>query len=79
MVTNVVATADLGCKKLDLKKIALMCRNAEYNPGRFPAAILRLYEPKATAMIFTSGKIVITGARSEFNAMKAAKIFAKTV
>ena len=28
---NIVSTVDLGCK-LDLKKIALHARNAEYNP-----------------------------------------------
>ena len=31
MYRNIVSTVDLGCK-LDLKKIALHARNAEYNP-----------------------------------------------
>lgn len=38
--------------KLDLKKIALHARNAEYNPKRFAAVIMRIREPRTTALIF---------------------------
>ena len=41
------------------------CRNAEYNPSRFPAVVMRIREPKTTALIFAKGKMVITGAKSE--------------
>lgn len=51
---NVVSTANLKCK-LDLKEIALKCRNAEYNPKRFAAVIMRLRDPKTTALVFESG------------------------
>lgn len=51
---NVVSTANLNCR-LDLKEIALKCRNAEYNPKRFAAVIMRLRNPKTTALIFESG------------------------
>eukprot|EP00798_Chlamydomonas_sp_ICE-L_P006291 gene6291-2924_t len=53
---NVVATVNLGCR-LDLKEIALHARNAEYNPKRFAAVIMRIREPKTTALIFASGKM----------------------
>lgn len=49
-----VATVNLECK-LDLKNIALHARNAEYNPKRFAAVIMRIREPKSTALIFHSG------------------------
>ena len=78
VVSNVVATADFK-QKLNLKKIATACRNAEYNPARFPAVVIRIREPKATALIFAKGKMVITGARSEQFAMQAAKMFEKIV
>ena len=52
---NIVATVNLGCK-LDLKKIALTAKNAEYNPKRFAALIMRIREPRTTALIFSSGK-----------------------
>jgi transcription initiation factor TFIID TATA-box-binding protein len=60
--SNVVATVDLNCQ-LDLKEIALKCRNAEYNPKRFTAVIMRIRDPKTTALIFGSGKMVVTGAK----------------
>lgn len=50
---------------LDLKRIALHARNAEYNPKRFAAVIMRIREPRTTALIFSSGKMVCTGAKSE--------------
>lgn len=61
---NIVSTVNLACR-LDLKLIALQARNAEYNPKHFSAAIMRIREPKTTALIFASGKMVITGAKSE--------------
>ena len=56
-----VATVDLDCGKLDLKSIAMRARNAEYNPKRFAAVIMRIREPRTTALIFSSGKMVCTG------------------
>ena len=61
--SNIVATADIECQ-LDLKSVALHLRNAEYNPKRFPAVSIRIRDPKTTALIFKSGKMVVTGARS---------------
>ncbi|KAI9019784.1 transcription factor TFIID-domain-containing protein [Hyaloraphidium curvatum] len=75
---NVVATVDLETK-LDLKNIALHARNAEYNPKRFAAVIMRIREPKTTALIFSSGKMVVTGAKSEEYARLAARKFARIV
>ena len=57
-----MSTVNLGCK-LDLKKIALHARNAEYNPKRFAAVIMRIRDPRTTALIFSSGKMVCTGAK----------------
>lgn len=73
-IQNMSATANLGVK-LDLKQIALRCRNTEFNPKRFAAVIMRLREPRATALIFGSGKMVITGTKTSHNAMLAAKRF----
>mmetsp|Transcript_12848 Transcript_12848/g.46969 ORF Transcript_12848/g.46969 Transcript_12848/m.46969 type:complete len:217 (-) Transcript_12848:1626-2276(-) len=75
---NIVATVNLDCK-LDLKKIALHARNAEYNPKRFAAVIMRIREPKTTALVFASGKVVCTGAKSEADAKLAARKYAKIV
>jgi len=40
---------------------------------------MRIREPKVTGLIFSTGKIVITGAKSERASMTAAKIFERTV
>ena len=53
---NIVSTVNMGVK-LDLKKIALHARNAEFNPKRFAAVIMRIREPRTTALIFSSGEI----------------------
>jgi len=75
---NLVATVNMACK-LDLRKIAMTARNAEYNPKRFSAVILRIHEPKTTALIFHSGKMVVTGAKSEVDARTSAKKYARIV
>lgn len=75
---NIVATVNLDAK-LDLKDIALRARNAEYNPKRFAAVIIRIREPKTTALIFASGKMVCTGAKSEDMSRLAARKYARIV
>lgn len=77
-IQNVVATTNLDVT-LDLKQIALRARNAEYNPKRFAAVIMRIREPKTTALIFSSGKIVVTGAKSEKESSRASRKYAKIV
>ncbi|XP_017783777.1 PREDICTED: TATA-box-binding protein [Nicrophorus vespilloides] len=75
---NIVSTVNLSCK-LDLKKIALHARNAEYNPKRFAAVIMRIREPRTTALIFSSGKMVCTGAKSEDDSRLAARKYARII
>nr|CAG8482737.1 13238_t:CDS:2 [Entrophospora candida] len=62
---NIVATVNLDCR-LDLKTIALHARNAEYNP-------------KTTALIFASGKMVVTGAKSEDDSKLASRKYARII
>jgi len=75
---NIMATVNLGCK-VDLDKITQTARNAEYNPKRFQAVIMRIREPRTTALIFASGKMIITGARSEEDAQNAGKKYTAIV
>lgn len=77
-VQNIVATVNLGCR-LDLKTIALHARNAEYNPKRFAAVVMRIREPKTTALIFASGKMVVTGAKSEDDSKLASRKYARII
>lgn len=75
---NIVSTVNLKCS-LELRDIALKAKNAEYNPKRFAAVIMRIREPKTTALIFASGKMVCTGARSEEDSRKASRQYAKII
>jgi len=75
---NIVSTVNMATK-LDLKTIALRARNAEYNPKRFAAVIMRIREPKTTALIFASGKMVCTGAKSEDLSRLAARKYARII
>jgi transcription initiation factor TFIID TATA-box-binding protein len=77
-VQNIVASVDLGCT-VDLKQLAMHARNAEYNPKRFSAVVLRLRHPAATALVFHSGKIMVTGTRTEHDCRLAARKFARLV
>jgi len=78
ILQNIVSTVNLNVK-LDLKTIALHARNAEYNPKRFAAVIMRVRQPKTTALIFASGKMVVTGAKSEDDSRLAARKYARII
>ncbi|KAI5055461.1 hypothetical protein GOP47_0028982 [Adiantum capillus-veneris] len=75
---NIVSTVNMDCR-LELKTIALHARNAEYNPKRFAAVIMRIRDPKTTALIFASGKMVCTGAKSEQQSKLAARKYARII
>ncbi|XP_012539785.1 TATA-box-binding protein [Monomorium pharaonis] len=75
---NVVSTVNLQTE-LKLMYINVRTRNSEYNPARFTGLIMRIQNPRATALIFRSGKLVCTGARSEEDSLLAAKKFARII
>ena len=77
-IVNIVSMVNLGVP-LKLREIAIQCKNAEYNPTRINAVIMRIKEPKAAALIFNSGIIIVLGARSKETSKEAAKIFAKQI
>lgn len=77
-VENVVSTVNLSCT-LDLKAIAFRARNTECNPRKFPWLKMWIREPKTTALLFSSGKMVITGAKSEQQSLKAARRHARII
>lgn len=62
-VVNIVISSSLE-KDIPLEKMAATLSNTEYNPEQFPGLVIRIKDPKTSALIFSSGKIVLTGARS---------------
>lgn len=75
---NVVSTVNLGVELL-LMYINTRTRNSEYNPARFTGLIMRIRNPRATALIFHSGKLVCTGARCEEDSYLATRKFARII
>ncbi len=63
-IQNVVASVTLD-QKIDLLAIMKVFRNVEYRPKQFPGLVFRLKQPKTATLIFASGKMVCTGAKSE--------------
>jgi transcription initiation factor TFIID TATA-box-binding protein len=62
-IENVVSSASLGVP-VKLEKIVANLDGVEYEPEQFPGLVMRLKNPKSAALIFSSGKIVCTGAKS---------------
>ena len=62
-VVNMVVSTSLE-HDIPLEKMAATLSNTEYNPEQFPGLVIRIREPKTSALIFSSGKVVCTGARS---------------
>ncbi len=69
-IVNVVASATID-QKLDLNDITKKFPDVEYHPEQFPGAVFRLKSPKTATLLFTSGKMVCTGSKSEEMAVKA--------
>ena len=62
-IENIVASAKVA-DTLDLQMINEKIKDAEYNKKRFPGVVLRMQDPKIAALVFGSGKVVLTGAKS---------------
>ena len=62
-VVNIVVSTSLE-HDIPLEKMAATLSNTEYNPEQFPGLVIRIKEPKTSALIFSSGKVVCTGAKS---------------
>ena len=71
-IENVVASADV-MQKMDLNDITRKFPDVEYHPDQFPGLVFRLKIPKTATLVFTSGKMVCTGSKSEEMAKKAVK------
>jgi transcription initiation factor TFIID TATA-box-binding protein len=62
-VVNIVVSTSLE-HDIPLEKMAAVLSNTEYNPEQFPGLVIRIKDPKTSALVFSSGKVVCTGAKS---------------
>lgn len=63
-IVNVVASASID-QRLDLLDVTNKFPDVEYHPEQFPGAVFRLKNPKTATLLFSSGKMVCTGAKSQ--------------
>ena len=71
-IENIVASVTLN-QKIDLNAIVKGNPTVEYRPKQFPGLVFRLKKPKTAILIFSTGKMVCTGAKSEKEAKRAIK------
>jgi len=77
-IVNIVASSYLN-HDIPLIRLAEKLPNTEYNPEQFPGLVMRIKEPKTSALIFGSGKIVCTGARSMNKLRESIKQIVKNI
>jgi transcription initiation factor TFIID TATA-box-binding protein len=65
-----VASGSIGMP-LNLNSLAMKLPNTEYEPEQFPGLVYKLIEAKATFLLFSNGKVVCTGTKSEEEARTA--------
>jgi transcription initiation factor TFIID TATA-box-binding protein len=63
-IQNIVASGTIGMD-LNLNTLAMKLDNTEYEPEQFPGLVYKLPEAKATFLLFSNGKVVCTGTKSE--------------
>ena len=79
-IANVVGTVTVEItEKIDLNQIARRLADVEYNPERFPGLVMRIEKPKATFLIFSTGKMVVTGLRRASEADRAVEKVVKNI
>jgi len=71
-IENVVASASLK-HGIDIKAVCKSFPGTEYKPEIFPGLVFRLNKPKTATLVFGSGKMVCTGAKSEKDSITALK------
>ena len=69
-IENVVTSATLN-QRIDLNAVVKGYPGVEYRPEQFPGLVFRLKRPKTATLIFNSGKMVCTGAKSEKESKRA--------
>jgi len=63
-IQNIVASINLG-GKVHLEQAARTLPRSMYEPEQFPGLIHRMLDPKTVILIFSSGKLVCTGGKTE--------------
>ncbi|OLS31415.1 MAG: TATA-box-binding protein [Candidatus Heimdallarchaeota archaeon AB_125] len=71
IVQNIVASGHFNHRTINLELAALWLEHSMYEPEQFPGLIYRLAEPKTVLLLFQSGNLVCTGAKTEAQVRQA--------
>lgn len=77
-VENVVASSKIKAR-LNLEEIAFALENSEYAPEQFPGLVYRISSPRVAFLLFSSGRIICTGAKDVESVHKALHKFKKNL
>ena len=77
-IENIISSANLG-NNLNLKSISLKLKNVEYNSNISSTLNIKTKDNKVTATIFSNGKMICSGAKSEKESKSACVKFSKIV
>ena len=77
-VQNIVAFTTLG-KPISLDKLLREVEDTEWQPEQFPGLVYKIKNPRASALIFSQGKIVCTGTKSLEDLKDAMKKIVKRI
>jgi transcription initiation factor TFIID TATA-box-binding protein len=69
-IENIVAISKMPAP-VNFRELAFSMPNAEYDPARFPGLVYRIPESKVSFLLFESGKVICSGARSMDELKKA--------
>ncbi|CAD2108146.1 TATA-box binding protein, putative [Plasmodium vinckei] len=77
-IHNIISSANLDTE-IDLRLVAVSIKSAEYNPSKINTLIIRINHPKCTALIFKSGRIMLTGTKSKTDSINGCKKIGKII
>jgi len=77
-ITNMVCSYNLD-RYINLNKLAVTfnVENVEYEPEQFPGLVYRISDPKIVVLIFSSGKIILTGGKNIDDVRKGLAVLEK--
>jgi TATA-box binding protein (TBP) (component of TFIID and TFIIIB) len=81
-IHNIVSTSKIVCislddmqeRSVDLDEVFELIHCSHYNRKKFAAITIRIDDPTVTALLFTSGRLVITGSKSWYECMLASLV-----
>jgi transcription initiation factor TFIID TATA-box-binding protein len=80
-VHNIVSTSvvDGSEMPINLSQLAILMPFSTYDRKRFAAITIRIDNPRCTALLFTSGKLVVTGVKSWYDSLLASLCIGRTI